>query len=1472
MNPKTKLIGTILLSVIFVSLISATVGYYYILPRKVDFNKYEDRIRSVFSRRIVYPSEFGELDIELTWNFRARVNADSVTIKKHNGEHFIKLGASYVEVPLLELLNKKVLLKKIKINTLDADITRSENGEFNISSIFAKVENPEYTVKMGDVDVNINGYRVKYIDNHIKPAQNNLFIGERLNVKYFASDKFIKVNAVGKAFLQDASNPDYNVLFTSALPFLETNKYHLSGSLTNVDLNSFNIYLKDKIALNGKGDINFDVEVYKKFFGRNKLFIDAALKDFQVETPGHGLISEYKEELNVFARGFYNDNLTVLDNFKISGNELDITGSGEVKKHDMNLKLRIKESQAQAISRLYPKLKQNTSFGKVLDKGIKAVVSGKLRIKGQPKKPDIYGNIEYSDLFLLNDTAWGSGRIDFVGSTFLMENKIYIDEESFVNVEGKINPFKDKFTDIRITSTDIDFNKAGRVLKTAQDFFKFGVGPVENMRFKGIGRVNLNISGKFNDTKINGYVEPKGLSVSYENLYKPAYNVRGKVVFVDKNVYYSDLTGFCDGMKISPIGYTALNGYSDVILHFPELDLVKGLNFVYRSPMLGVVKKALKDVRYVKGKADAKIKLKGKPENLVSEGEFLFKDSTIAYWGFGYPFEKVNGVLKYKEADIFFEGLTGYAHGNKAAITGFIDKNQDSELKVTSGSLDFNPAREFVLGSDILKKAADIVDDYTAVSGKSAIEIYIKGNLNRDPFQAAVFKNINGSFTHKLVGFPVSLSDGVITATSDKVIADNVQGTVLGSDYTVNGSMSNLKGYNLKKEPLVPDFNLDIKKFDFSKFLYFVDNEITPPYLTKFFKDFEEFHGFGVVEIKAEPDKWKLSILPVNVSALYKPYDTFFVFNKGKAIITNTGLKLSSLKGVVSQSSFEFDGFVDKKKFDLSANISINSADIDKARFYSDVPIIANGIIPLTLTLKGKSEDWNLFGKMVLEKGAYLSYLTDVGLPRDEIREVNIEASGTESQFNLKQLGVDMSDKNLVSIYGIIDKFNTKKPLFKDFVIKTGSDKPINTDILNPSIGCLLDNGCKTFFSKGMFKADIKLNGDVSLPDVFGNISFNDLMIPDFQTYIKNVTLDFQKDTAKFSVSGLTIGESVLNINAVMDNKLEFPLKVSNLSINTPLLNLDQIARILPKGSGHSTEDLPPIIITNGKIFAGEMIVRDLITNNIRASFNFTPDWLFSAPKISLMATNGVGEGSIFYNLKTSELSSSFNLQGMEANALATTLLSLPNEVYGTIDGSVQFKTRGKAQEELVANSNGIAKFTVTKGYFVRLGSLEYLLRAVNVLHSGVGGFNINNIIDLISPQKTGHFEILQGTVYAKNGVLYADDLTSAGKNLSLFITGNVDMLTNYSDIQVLGRLSKKVSGMLGPVGSVSINQFIDYIPGLGFLPTTPDRKGVIDLIPGLSKIPGLELTDDKKFRRFAVQIKGDLYDQSSVRSFRWIE
>ena len=135
---------------------------------------------------------------------------------------------------------------------------------------------------------------------------------------------------------------------------------------------------------------------------------------------------------------------------------------------------------------------------------------------------------------------------------------------------------------------------------------------------------------------------------------------------------------------------------------------------------------------------------------------------------------------------------------------------------------------------------------------------------------------------------------------------------------------------------------------------------------------------------------------------------------------------------------------------------------------------------------------------------------------------------------------------------------------------------------------------------------------------------------------------------------------------------------------------------------------------------------------------------------------------------------------------------------------------------------------------------------------------------------KTGHFQALEGNFAVTNGVLKSERIASIGQNLSLYLSGDIDMITNYTDVKILGKLSKKVTGLLGPLGSLSLNTFIDFVPSKGFIPSRPD-KGLIELIPGLSEIPVLGLKGGE-YRLFAVNIQGNFYDTGSVKRFRWID
>ena len=86
------------------------------------------------------------------------------------------------------------------------------------------------------------------------------------------------------------------------------------------------------------------------------------------------------------------------------------------------------------------------------------------------------------------------------------------------------------------------------------------------------------------------------------------------------------------------------------------------------------------------------------------------------------------------------------------------------------------------------------------------------------------------------------------------------------------------------------------------------------------------------------------------------------------------------------------------------------------------------------------------------------------------------------------------------------------------------------------------------------------------------------------------------------------------------------------------------------------------------------------------------------------------------------------------------------------------------------------------------------------------------------------------------------------------------------AQMTVLGRLSKKLTTILGPIGNTSLNTLFNFIPGISI----NDEKN--PLIKELNKIPFLELSDKQDFRFFQATIDGNLNSESFVQSFKWLE
>ena len=102
--------------------------------------------------------------------------------------------------------------------------------------------------------------------------------------------------------------------------------------------------------------------------------------------------------------------------------------------------------------------------------------------------------------------------------------------------------------------------------------------------------------------------------------------------------------------------------------------------------------------------------------------------------------------------------------------------------------------------------------------------------------------------------------------------------------------------------------------------------------------------------------------------------------------------------------------------------------------------------------------------------------------------------------------------------------------------------------------------------------------------------------------------------------------------------------------------------------------------------------------------------------------------------------------------------------------------------------------------------------------------------------------------------------------NLNIYINGEYDIIRQYANMKVFGRLTKKANNILGALGNLSFNSLLNSMPWLKL-----ENNEKNSILNELNKIPGVELSD-KKYRIFTAKIDGLINQEKFVKNFRWIE
>lgn len=214
---------------------------------------------------------------------------------------------------------------------------------------------------------------------------------------------------------------------------------------------------------------------------------------------------------------------------------------------------------------------------------------------------------------------------------------------------------------------------------------------------------------------------------------------------------------------------------------------------------------------------------------------------------------------------------------------------------------------------------------------------------------------------------------------------------------------------------------------------------------------------------------------------------------------------------------------------------------------------------------------------------------------------------------------------------------------------------------------------------------------------------------------------------------------------------------------------------------------------------------------------------------------------------------------------MSEALFDLKGQVYGSVNGEFNLNCTGASQEQCFRTLSGEGTFEIADGKMPKLGSLEYLLKAGNLLKGGFTGLSINSLIDLITPLKTGNFDSISGNIHISEGTADKINIYSDGHDLNMYMTGSYNLLTSIADMKIYGSLSKNITTVFGKIKNASLNTLFNTIPGIN------DATEKLLLQEDISRIPNIKDATNI-YRIFAVDINGDINGTNYVKSFKWVK
>ncbi len=1307
---------------------------------------------------------------------------------------------------------------------------------------------------------------------------------------------------------------------------LDFKDYKLELALTNIDFSMFHPYIlefvsKDIRALKGKGSLIITPKLTEGS-AQNPLNFNLSMENLfiQIFKNNHDNYIDIQGKSALSAALGFKKDVILVDEFNFIKPGIDIKAHGTLKNisHlssiNPDITFKIKDSSLNELLKAAPDylIKMQQDYIPNLKKyNANARVNAEFQVKDRFRYPNMYGFIHLEDIYLLErpkNTKTSTADIKFNGSDVDIKVDANCPNNEKLVVIGQTEIKELPVAKFNIQSTPfVDIEFAHKLLIPIHKIFGFQLGPLPAMKVKGNGQISLKTEGTRESAKLNGFFRTKNGTASLNGLNTTLYNGNLNLIFDNKNIIFDNTTGTVEGAKIRIDGKSNVEGNLDLYVKVFDVNSLDALNVVKTSPLvLNLLNGGsfLEAYQNPKGNIDFNMRLWGKASNMgdvedlssleptddmKAKGTITFKNNSIDIFP-EIKASKVNGTLDFEDfvtlnlnADVYSSPFTlqGTITPDFKASKIRSEQPQIVDLTFKTKSANSHDLYRFFYDNQEgfqskNKITPELYEFLNKINFKFAAGIRAKGKINPDDTIIDMKK-----FT--LEGWAVGLNNkssdvyfhsGDIKFKEQKIIFNKLKTSLWNADIITGGDID-----KIFDDIFIPNLNFKLLSFPFAKITGITDI-IDNKNLKKVLGDFDEFKGYFNGEFFYGKAGFKGNAYFNNISMFDKKRDLPVILNSGDIRFSDNDLKLNALNMSWGHTPILLDAALDdydtkEPKFDVFLSTNLNEESLDKLlNPMLQFPLKTKGEFTLKARLRGMPDDYTLFSNAVLNPGVDLYYMgSDIG-DVDSKREIISRIDFDDDEINIKNI---QYQKYVLSL-------NKKETPYQMLKISGGvkslkdslylDNLKINTP--NPAPARLL-NICfrKSILKHGTFASDMTINGPITEPKAKGKLKFSNIDVPLFESQIKNIDLNFDEKLvhAVFDAAGMG---SDLKISTEVVNKTGLPVIVNNAELTSKTLNLNDFVVGLSRFTKASKSTDPTakqdlilspadFEIKKGKFNADEIVYNNIKAQNFSGNFKHTNEGVFVFSDIAFDIAGGKIRTNGSYDFNTTGFNIDSEIENCDANTLVTDILGTKNQIFGKTNGKINLSGRGLNTSNSINAVKANVDFAIYDGKMPKLGSLEYLLRAGNLVKSGILGFTINNVIEVLIPYKTGEFKKISGDFIVEDGKIDKLNIYSKGDNLSIYTTGSYDIATNVGDFEVLGKLSTKISNLLGPIGNASVHSLLNL-----FTDNKIDKNAKENIVQNAEKIPDIS-GSSSDFRLFAVKILGDLNADSFVKSFNWL-